>query len=81
MPDMMNFPPTFEEFLHEYEFRDEDEIYTNGIELIPVFRVMQAWEYYTNDIKSINRNIDNIYNCLRMIENNIIDIEETVDEI
>lgn len=81
MPDMMNFPPTFEEFIKEYEFIDKEEIYTNKAELIPSFRVMQAWEYYTDNIKSINQNIDNIFECLRTIENNIIDIEETVDEI
>ena len=54
MADMMTFPNTFEEFIKQYEFKDKDEIYTNGAELIPSFRVMQAWEHYTNNIKDIN---------------------------
>ncbi len=47
MADMMTFPPTFEEFIKEYEFIDEEGIYTNKAELIPSFRVMQAWNHYT----------------------------------
>lgn len=81
MADMMNFPSTFEEFIKQYEFKDKEEVYTNGAELIPSFRVMQAWEHYTSNIKRINQNLNNIYDCLRMIENNLIDIEEEVDTV
>ena len=81
MADMMTFPNTFEEFIKQYEFKDKDEIYTNGAELIPSFRVMQAWEHYTNNIKDINLNINNIYDCLTMIQNNLYDIEEEVDAV
>lgn len=81
MADMMTFPDKFEDFIHEYEFIDNEEVYTNGAELIPSFRVMQAWDHYTNNIKNINSNINNIYDCLTMIQNNLYDIEEEVDEI
>ena len=81
MADMMDFPPTFEEFIDKYSFKDKEEIYTNGSELIPSFRVMQAWDHYTSNMKEINQNINNIYDCLRMIENNLYDIEEEIDEI
>jgi len=37
----MVFPKTFEEFAKLYGFVDEEEVYTNGSELIPVFRVQQ----------------------------------------
>jgi hypothetical protein len=37
----MIFPKTFEEFAKSYGFVDEEEVYTNGSELIPVFRVQQ----------------------------------------
>ena len=77
----MTFPPTFEEFIHQYEFIDKDEVYTNGSELISSFRVMQAWEHYTNNIKNINQNLTNIYDCLTMIQNNLYDIEDEVDNI
>lgn len=40
MADMMFFPDKFEDFIHQYEFKDTEEIYTNGAELIPSFRVM-----------------------------------------
>ena len=78
---MMTFPPTFEEFIDEYSFKDKEEIYTNGSELIPSFRVMQAWDHYTRNIKDINQNLNNIYDCMKMIENNLYDIEEEIDEI
>lgn len=80
MADRMTFPPTFEEFIKQYEFKDEDEVYTNGAELIPSFRVMQAWDHYTSKIKGLDQNIMNIYDCLRIIESNIIDIEDEIDE-
>ena len=72
----MTFPNSFEDFIKQYEFKDTEEIYTNGIELIPSFRVMQAWEHYKDNI---NQNIDNIYECLRMIERNIEDIEDAIE--
>ncbi len=31
-------------FLNEYSFKDEEETYTNGAELVPLFRVKQALE-------------------------------------
>ena len=41
----MDFPSTFDEFAKDYGFKDEDEVYTNGSELIPVFRVKQWLEH------------------------------------
>lgn len=46
MGDMMNFPKTWELFLHDYEFEDARRIYTNGSRLIPSFRVKQMVEHY-----------------------------------
>lgn len=37
----MDFPETFEEFAEDYGFKDDKEVYTNGSDLIPVFRVKQ----------------------------------------
>ena len=37
----MDFPKTFEEFAEQYQIVDTKEVYTNGVELIPVFRVQQ----------------------------------------
>lgn len=44
MADMMTFPKTFEEFAEQYKIVDKEQIYTNGTELIPIFRVKQWLE-------------------------------------
>lgn len=46
MADCMDFPNTFKEFIEEYSFKDREEIYTNGSDLIQVFRVMQGYEHF-----------------------------------
>ena len=46
MGDQMQFPKKVEDFIEEYSFKDEDEVYTNGSQLIPVFRIEQMLEYY-----------------------------------
>lgn len=73
MADIMTFPETFEEFIKQYEFEDKEEVYTNGAELIPSFRVMQAWDHYTSDI--INA-LANIRECTEIIDNNLYNIED-----
>lgn len=55
MSDKMQFPNTFEEFLNEHSFRDSDEVYTNGSELIQVFRVMQGYEHFSKQIREEER--------------------------
>ena len=73
---MMSFPETFKEFIDEYSFKDKEEIYTNGSDLIPVFRVEQAWNHYTNQITLA---LDNIRQCYQIIENNLYDIEDAIE--
>ena len=43
---MMPFPKTIDEFIDSYKFVDRKEVYTNGSELIQVFRVQQALDHY-----------------------------------
>lgn len=45
MSDMMKFPETWEEFAEQYAFVDSEQIYTNGADLIAVFRVEQWLEH------------------------------------
>lgn len=45
MGEQMNFPNTFKEFAEQYKTVDTKEIYSNGIEYIPIFRVEQWLEY------------------------------------
>ena len=44
--EKMNFPEDINDFINDYSFNDKDEVYTNGSDLIPVFRVKQALEHY-----------------------------------
>jgi hypothetical protein len=48
MAECMTFPATFDEFAEEYKITDTKEVYTNGGELIPIFRVKQWLEHLTN---------------------------------
>ncbi len=45
MADMMTFPDTVEEFMKQYEIVDTQRVYTNGTELVPIFRMKQWFEH------------------------------------
>ena len=45
MDDCMMFPKDWHDFLKSYSFTDSEKVYTNGSELIPVFRVEQLFEH------------------------------------
>ena len=50
----MTFPETFEEFAEQYKIVDSKEVYTNGTELIPIFRVKQ-WLEHQDALKGANQ--------------------------
>lgn len=45
MPELMTFPKTVDEFMEQYKIVDSDEVYTNGTELVPIFRMKQWFEH------------------------------------
>ena len=45
MADMMTFPNTVEEFMDQYKITDTKQIYTNGAELVPIFRMKQWFNH------------------------------------
>ena len=45
MAEMMTFPDTAEEFMEQYKIVDSDHVYTNGTELVPIFRMKQWFEH------------------------------------
>ena len=45
MPDMMTFPETVDEYMEQYKITDAKQIYTNGAELVPIFRMKQWFEH------------------------------------
>ena len=54
MAEIMTFPKTFDEFVEEYGFVDKEKVYTNGSELIQVFRVKQ-WLQHENKNKKMEK--------------------------
>lgn len=60
MSEQMEFPITFERFAKEYGFKDDKEVYTNGSDLIPIFRVKQ-WLEQDNKLRTME--IDTAYEC------------------
>lgn len=45
MADMMTFPNTVDEFMEQYKIVDTERVYTNGTEMIPIFRMQQWFEH------------------------------------
>lgn len=45
MADMMLFPDTVEEFMEQYRVTDTKQVYTNGADLVPIFRMKQWFEH------------------------------------
>ena len=79
----MEFPKTMKEFIESFSFKDSEEVYTNGAELVPVFRVEQGLEHYEKQIraKAIDEFAERLkekYGCLGYIDE--IKFEE-VDKI
>lgn len=42
--DCMTFPETVEEFMEQYKIIDTERVYTNGTEMVPIFRMKQWFE-------------------------------------
>lgn len=49
MADMTMFPATVEEFMEQYKITDTDCVYTNGMELVPIFRMKQWFDHIKSD--------------------------------
>ena len=45
MSDIMTFPETVDEYMEQYKITDTKQIYTNGMELVPIFRMKQWFEH------------------------------------
>ena len=65
--DIMGFPETFEEYAKRYSIKDTEEHYTNGSELIPVFRVNQWLEHsaYKLSKKTMPEVIDTLLESIK----------------
>lgn len=45
MADCMEFPDTVEEFMEQYKVVDTEQVYSNGTEYVPIFRMNQWFEH------------------------------------
>ena len=45
MADCMTFPDTVEEFMEQYKVVDTEQVYSNGTEFVPIFRMKQWFEH------------------------------------
>lgn len=45
MFEMMDFPDTVEEFMEQYKVTDTKQIYSNGTEYVPIFRMRQWFDH------------------------------------
>lgn len=61
MVEKMNFPETFDEFIKQYSFIDDEKIYTNGSELIQVFRIKQWEEHQKEENEILKKQLENCY--------------------
>jgi hypothetical protein len=43
--EAMRFPETVDEFMEQYKIVDTEQVYTNGTELVPIFRMQQWFEH------------------------------------
>ena len=77
---------SLDDFMESYKMVDTEEIYSNGTEFVPIFRVKQ-WFEYNNQDKEIER-LENIIKEVReYIKNNSLyeqdytyDYEENIEE-
>lgn len=75
MSDVMSIQNTFDEFAEQYKIVDEQEIYTNGTELIPIFR-MKQWLEHTSNIENKVRKAKTNFDRIKAMS-----VEEMVDYI
>lgn len=68
MGENMSFPKTAEEFLMIYSFLDAEGIYTNQQPLITVYRAKQAFEHYTQELKS---EIERYKGVIKLLEDDV----------
>lgn len=62
MGDMMTFPDTVEEFMEQYKIVDTEKIYSNGIELVPIFRMKQWFEHEKVQAEALHDLIEGRFN-------------------
>ena len=79
MGENMNYPDNPIDFIKQYSFSDKQRVYTNGSELISVFRVGQMLEYYMSDLTP--QQIKDMQFCLREKSRECAELRRELQEI
>ena len=77
MDEKMEFPNTLDEFIRQYSFIDEEQIYTNGIELIPVFRIRQWEEHKKEENQELKKQLEKKYEKVGTLTGELLYEENT----
>ena len=59
MADCMMFPNDWHDFIKDYSFIDSEQVYTNGSELIQVFRITQLIEHLLKEQEAVEPKKEN----------------------
>lgn len=62
MNNMMEFPKSIDEYIKSNSFKDREEIYTNGSELITVPDVEKMLAHYYKPLLEKNEQLENAFN-------------------
>lgn len=62
MADSMTFPDTVEEFMEQYKVVDTEEVYSNGCEFVPIFRMKQWFEHQNDRMKFVQEAVNTLMN-------------------
>lgn len=79
MGENMNYPEDPMDFINQYSFIDKHEIYTNGAEVISVFRVGQMIEHYMSDLTL--QQIKDMQFCLREKSRECAELRRELQEL
>ena len=61
--EMMEFPQTVEEFMEQYKIVDSKGIYSNGMEMVPIYRMKQWFEHQMSVEQYRQRLIEAFHNA------------------
>ena len=79
MGENMNYPENPIDFIKQYSFSDKQRVYTNGSELISVFRVGQMLEHYMSDLTP--QQIKDMQFCLREKSRECAELRREIQEL
>ena len=71
-----NLTKSLEDFMESYKMIDVEQIYSNGTEFVPIFRVKQWLEY--NNINNLQSKIDK---AIELYENTTINCDGVAEDL